>query len=161
MCHRKGPRIPLDILLHGGTYPLGSGSRMVGLPGWPLLDTGKMAPVGHTLHVSALLLKDRHADDYALWQRGEPPGERRPRARVRVSVIPGEASVLQHTHTRLSSNSSFSSPSPLPTKCVSIFEGTTVSVGGSDGRRLWSLGPQILLHALPWLDVSARHWVCL
>lgn len=69
--HRKGQRIPLGHSVTCGTYHRGSGSRMMGLPGWPLLDTGRMAPVGHTLHMSTLLLKGRHSEDHVLWQRGE------------------------------------------------------------------------------------------
>lgn len=69
--HRKGQRIPLGHFVHGGTYCLCLGTRMMGLPGWPLLDTGNMAPVGHTRHISTLLLKGRHSEDHVLWQRGE------------------------------------------------------------------------------------------
>lgn len=76
---------------------------------------------------------------------GRTPGERRPRARVRVIAIPQEANALQHVHIILPSDSSFSSPSALPTQHVCISEGASVGIGGSEYRRLWSLGPQILL----------------
>lgn len=60
-------------------------------------------------------------------------------------AIPQEANALQHVHIILPSDSSFSSPSALPTQHVCISEGANVGIGGSEYRRLWSLGPQILL----------------